>query len=122
MPLLRCADVPLGAYAPLAIGCALTVFFLFWSWARGLEDSFDANNRHRLTDIISRPPVPDADNEKHPTEIVALSRIKGDSGVRLRVPAASAKGKSLKQSTAGDVDLQRLPVFALYVPAPCRQR
>lgn len=50
------------------------------------------------------------------TKIVPLSRVQGQDGVRLRIPVISAaKGKG-EQPSVHTIDLQRLPVFALFVP------
>ncbi|KDQ61961.1 hypothetical protein JAAARDRAFT_204343 [Jaapia argillacea MUCL 33604] len=45
--------IPHGAWVPLMIGIVLMATILFWTWAKGLEDDFDAANlktlRHFLT-------------------------------------------------------------------------
>ncbi|KAF8320328.1 potassium transporter [Clavulina sp. PMI_390] len=40
--------VPHGAWVPLTIGVALTIFMVFWTWARGLEERFDQETRRSL--------------------------------------------------------------------------
>ncbi|KAF8329370.1 potassium transporter [Cantharellus anzutake] len=44
--------VPLGAWVPLSIGCALCALMLFWTWAKGLEDVFDGENRRNPRHFI----------------------------------------------------------------------
>ncbi|KAH8091688.1 potassium transporter [Cristinia sonorae] len=51
--------VPEGAWVPLMIGGVLVIVSGFWTWARSLEDDFDASNRKNLRDIIVRR---DSDN------------------------------------------------------------
>ncbi|KAI0072602.1 potassium transporter [Panus rudis PR-1116 ss-1] len=46
--------VPEGAWVPLMIGVILLITMVFWTWARGLEDTFDSTNRRSLRDIIVR--------------------------------------------------------------------
>lgn len=46
--------VPEGAWVSLMIGLVLLIITVFWSWAKGLEDRFDGNNRRNLRDIIIR--------------------------------------------------------------------
>lgn len=46
--------VPHGAWVPLLIGCILTAFMVFWTWAKGLEDKFDGANRRSLRHFISK--------------------------------------------------------------------
>jgi len=45
--------VPHGAWIPLMIGVILTLIMVFWTWAKGLEDSFDGSNRRNLRQFIS---------------------------------------------------------------------
>lgn len=44
--------VPDGAWVPLMMGLILVAFMLFWTWARGLEDSYDSSNRMNLRHVI----------------------------------------------------------------------
>ncbi|PVG00638.1 potassium transporter [Serendipita vermifera] len=43
-----------GAWVPFMIGLILTIFMVFWTWARGLEDYFDGANRRNLRHFISK--------------------------------------------------------------------
>jgi KUP system potassium uptake protein len=52
--------VPLGAWFPLALGSALTLFMILWTWGRELEDSFDTENKRNLSRIIFRRYSPSA--------------------------------------------------------------
>ncbi|KAL4246799.1 Potassium transporter [Abortiporus biennis] len=51
--------VPKGAWVPLMIGVILMSIMSFWTWAKGLEDKFDGNNRRNLRHIILRKDVDD---------------------------------------------------------------
>lgn len=44
--------VPAGAWFPLTIGCALTIFMLFWTWGRDLEDTFEGSRRKNLNKVV----------------------------------------------------------------------
>ncbi|KAJ9116704.1 hypothetical protein QFC20_000639 [Naganishia adeliensis] len=44
--------VPHGAWFPLAIGSALCIFMVFWTRCRELEDTFDRQNRRKLTRVV----------------------------------------------------------------------
>ncbi|EGG09512.1 uncharacterized protein MELLADRAFT_104243 [Melampsora larici-populina 98AG31] len=44
--------IPHGAWFTLTIGCLIGIFLLFWTWAKELEDLFDARNRVRLSQLL----------------------------------------------------------------------
>ncbi|KAF9052418.1 potassium transporter [Hymenopellis radicata] len=44
--------VPHGAWVPLMIGGCLSLLMMLWTWAKGLEDVFDAKNRQNLREFI----------------------------------------------------------------------
>ncbi|KAF9077481.1 potassium transporter [Rhodocollybia butyracea] len=44
--------VPKGAWVPLMIGVILMAVMVFWTWAKGLEDTFDGANRQNLRRFI----------------------------------------------------------------------
>lgn len=104
--------VPEGAYAPLAIGIFITIFLLYWSWARDLEDQFDTNNRGRLTDIIRRVQTEAPEADQPETE-----EFDAQGGLRMRLPPKKrntiADGDKL-ELVDGSVPLNRLPVFAFF--------
>ncbi|KAG0142024.1 hypothetical protein CROQUDRAFT_663100 [Cronartium quercuum f. sp. fusiforme G11] len=44
--------VPHGAWFTLTLGCLIGLFLLFWTWAKDLEDTFDSQNRVRLSQLL----------------------------------------------------------------------
>ncbi|KAF7795026.1 hypothetical protein EIP86_006170 [Pleurotus ostreatoroseus] len=46
--------VPEGAWVSLMIGAILMIIMVFWSWAKGLEDTFDGANRKDVHRLIFR--------------------------------------------------------------------
>lgn len=44
--------IPHGAWFTLSLGCMIGLFLLFWSWAKGLEDKFDAEHRVKLSQLL----------------------------------------------------------------------
>ncbi|KAG5646513.1 hypothetical protein DXG03_003280 [Asterophora parasitica] len=46
--------VPHGAWVPLVIGIVLLSLMLLWTWAKSLEDAFDASNRKNLRHFIQQ--------------------------------------------------------------------
>ncbi|KAJ7451614.1 potassium transporter [Mycena latifolia] len=55
--------VPLGAWVPLMIGVILMVFMSLWTWAKGLEDKFDGENRTNLRHFIHSDDVDELEDE-----------------------------------------------------------
>ena len=100
-----------GAWFPLGLAALLCVFFQFWSWARGLEDAFDASNRHRLNEVMSKPTEVFEEKGEEEQEIEEeVPTLRKRQGAQL--PSYS---KAL-QSVDGQTSLARIPIFALYVP------
>ncbi|PLW29251.1 hypothetical protein PCANC_15749 [Puccinia coronata f. sp. avenae] len=44
--------IPHGAWFTLTMGCLIGLFLLFWTWAKGLEDDFDATHRIKLGQLL----------------------------------------------------------------------
>ncbi|OAV89538.1 hypothetical protein, variant [Puccinia triticina 1-1 BBBD Race 1] len=44
--------IPHGAWFTLTLGCLIGLFLLFWTWAKGLEDAFDAAHRIKLGQLL----------------------------------------------------------------------
>ncbi|KAI7957517.1 hypothetical protein MJO28_004612 [Puccinia striiformis f. sp. tritici] len=44
--------IPHGAWFTLTMGCLIGLFLLFWTWAKGLEDAFDAAHRIKLGQLL----------------------------------------------------------------------
>jgi len=50
--------IPHGAWFTLSLACLIGLFLLFWTWAKGLEDAFDAAHRVKLGQLLVKH-VPD---------------------------------------------------------------
>lgn len=112
-------------------------FLGFWSWAKGLENTFDAQNRHRLQDVIKRNLFDEVDDESLEEKLdgeAAVVRLGSSSG-GLKLPeetlggaggmrrrlGAGNKSPSYNDDLTlvdGNANLVRLPVFALFVFLP----
>ncbi|KAL8280080.1 hypothetical protein RQP46_007410 [Phenoliferia psychrophenolica] len=95
--------VPHGAWFPLGMGVVLCLMLLFWTWARGLEDAFDARHRHPLNEFLGMSEEK-VETEGHSSghEVSEIPTLRHrSSATRLRL-------------VRGAVDLPRLPVFALF--------
>lgn len=105
-------------------------FLGFWSWAKGKENTFDANHRHRLHDVITRELQADetdhiSDEIEDPVNLASGSPISLQGGLKLPmdnngIRRRSSAVKSPKYDddlllVDGRATLVRLPVFALYV-------
>ncbi|KAJ6621773.1 potassium transporter [Mycena sp. CBHHK59/15] len=64
--------VPLGAWVPLMIGVILMTFMSLWTWAKGLEDKFDGENRQNLRHFI----YPDIVNDEEEDDGVEEENVK----------------------------------------------
>ncbi|KAA1100479.1 hypothetical protein PGTUg99_010724 [Puccinia graminis f. sp. tritici] len=51
--------IPHGAWFTLTLGCLIGLFLLFWTWAKGLEDKFDAAHRIKLGQLLIKHSSPD---------------------------------------------------------------
>lgn len=96
----------------------------FWSWARGLEDVFDATHRSRLSDLFSQVEEDQNDDEKAYNDQTgegngsASTSVndKGDNNqMRKRgsTPGPPAYDRAL-QLVGSDIVSPRLPVFAIF--------
>jgi KUP system potassium uptake protein len=110
------AKVPQGAWVPLGLAVILCLFFLFWSWAQGLENKFDADHRYRLTDVISRPDgwleekEGSPEIEEHNSSEFAL----GQTPVLRKRSSGAEKYSATLQLAHGTTKLERIPVFAFF--------
>ncbi|KAJ7689182.1 potassium transporter [Mycena rosella] len=69
--------VPLGAWVPLMIGVILMLFMSLWTWAKGLEDKFDGENRTNLRHFIhSNSDEQEDEEEEEGDEEVAEEKVK----------------------------------------------
>ncbi|KAJ7288009.1 potassium transporter [Mycena rebaudengoi] len=69
--------VPLGAWVPLMIGVVLMLCMSMWTWAKGLEDQFDGNNRQNLRHFIHADAIEkDADEDEEEPENVKERDLK----------------------------------------------
>ncbi|RSH89944.1 hypothetical protein EHS25_001930 [Saitozyma podzolica] len=118
--------VPLGAWFPLGLGCLLTAFIVFWSWARGLEDSFDDSNAEKLSRIITRRAL----DEKSPLRKPVVNDTEGVSNDDLHLSHSveadaeeelSTQGSEhhipplyLRAATGESTVLTRIPVMAIF--------
>ncbi|GFZ49919.1 hypothetical protein JCM24511_07322 [Saitozyma sp. JCM 24511] len=118
--------VPLGAWFPLGLGCLLTAFMVFWSWARELEDSFDDSNAEKLSRIITRRAL----DEKAPLRKPAVNETEGVSNDDLHLShsvEADAENELSTQGSEHDIPplylravtgestvLTRIPVMAIF--------
>ncbi|GAA5928143.1 hypothetical protein JCM3775_002829 [Rhodotorula graminis] len=104
--------VPHGAWFPLGLGAVLLVVFIFWAWAKGLEDKFDAGHRYRLSEIM-RPRLEretdgpagehDADDEKLSPEVEQdITVAGGDDDGENRSPRAP-QGISVLDGRHGNI-------------------
>lgn len=101
-----------GAYAPLAVGVVTTLFLLFWSWAKGLEDTFDARNRKRIGDAVRG--VAEEDSER--SGLLAGEALENNDRIRIQLPPSRLPHHEGQLQLVGrDFPLYRLPIFALYV-------
>ncbi|KAL8280779.1 hypothetical protein RQP46_006783 [Phenoliferia psychrophenolica] len=82
--------VPLGAWFPLSLAVILCIVLGFWSWAKGLEDKFDASHRHRLHEFIGA-----SADEAKATERHAEEDIDEVQSLRLRTNATSSARQSM---------------------------
>jgi KUP system potassium uptake protein len=110
--------VPHGAFVPLAMAVILGCIFLFFHWARGLEDEFDAAHRHRLRDVI-RAPL--SDNKRHDEEDDELATASSSAGGMGAIEWTRTGGQSTPPTYTrsleladGSASLARLPVFAFF--------
>ncbi|KAM0748500.1 potassium transporter [Meredithblackwellia eburnea MCA 4105] len=122
--------VPHGAWFPLGLAVILCIMFEFWSWAKSLEDQFDATHRHRLQEFLSNNNTTLAD----PIEIgkTTGSEVSGSSpplglglGPRARTIStispqlpSQSMGVTLKPNmlhlVKSSAELVRLPIFGLF--------
>ena len=112
--------VPHGAWVPLGLAVLLALAFIFFHWARGLEEQFDASHRVRLRDVI-RAPVSDAKQHNDEDEdLVTGSASVSAGGVGAGPIELSRTGATPPTYTRsleladGSASLARLPLFALF--------
>lgn len=110
--------VPRGAYVPLAMAVILVTIFLFFHWAKGLEDQFDASHRHHLRDIIRAPA---ADAKRHDQEDDQMAAESSSAGGIAPVELTRTGGGSTPPTYTrsleladGSASLARLPLFAFF--------
>lgn len=110
-----CKNNSSGAWFPLGLAVLLVIMFAFWSWAKSLEDGFDASHRHRLHEFLTtREPPAEGKQELHvvPNDFEGIEDNVGMPSIRQRT--ISTPVRSTLQLIKGSTDLVRLPVFALF--------
>ncbi|GAA5876103.1 hypothetical protein JCM8547_002637 [Rhodosporidiobolus lusitaniae] len=108
--------IPHGAWFPLGLACVLTILLLGWSWAKGLENTFDRLHRYRLSEVMR--PISDEpeeqqehEDEKGEGEIAEVGRTSGEGENGLRRRAPGLPGYEIR---GGGAEVARPPVFALF--------
>jgi KUP system potassium uptake protein len=117
--------VPQGAWVPLVIGIVLTSLMLFWTWAKGLEDTFDGANRKNLRHFIhvndmSEKIMPDV----RPSDVRFENDLVVDEDREQNEPvptyyfltpeAELAYNADRKTSLEGKRELARIPTCAIF--------
>lgn len=101
--------VPHGAWFPLSLAVLLATLFIGYSWAKKLENDFDASHRHRLADVMRAAGV---DRQGEDRERTLFSSSIGEKATEITrpVPVTAPSYEAVSGSTA----LARLPVFAFF--------
>lgn len=89
----------------------LASIFIFYSWAKNLEMKFDANHRHRLTDVMRSAGVKDQQQEQDAQGFTSALDEKITESVRVTTPAPVVPAY---ESIDHSASLARLPVCAFF--------
>ncbi|KAJ9120623.1 hypothetical protein QFC22_002552 [Naganishia vaughanmartiniae] len=112
--------VPHGAWFPLVIGTVLCIFMVFWTRCRELEDTFDQDNKKKLTQVVFNQ----KSEHKLATEhILSNKKIKFEPEGNTERSSSPVFVAELSKSSGanrqrGDSALHQDEVGALYVRRP----
>ncbi|KAF9525089.1 potassium transporter [Crepidotus variabilis] len=104
--------VPHGAWVPLMMGCILTAIMVHWTWARGLEDTFEGKKRMNLRYFIGQssrtPSINFSDGEDSidvDPQPYCFMKLGGPDSEKHRIDS---------QSLQVETELQRIPTCAVF--------